>query len=306
MSSMSICVVVRARNVEFDLRRCLPSVAGQRLPDGVQVQIVLVDNESADASIDVARTHGAIVVPIEVDQFTWGRALNRGIAAAPSDIAVLLSADATPANDQWLSRLIEPFKDPRIAAVYGRQLPRPDAPVDEVVRLRRAFDEFPRALSLGQVEADLAGGRWVCSNACAAIRTSIWREIQFDEQVPASEEVPWIRLVLGRGYSARYEPTAEVYHSHHESVVRYAIRTWEFYENTCRERGRPRGGPFRVVASMSRRRIRNCVSGNADLMSAARGLLRLPLECAVILWLAASIRWNSANLQRLRRRSREA
>jgi rhamnosyltransferase len=303
---MLITVVIRARNVQSDLQRCLPVIRDQRLPYGVRVQIVVVDNESSDGSVEVAKLYGAIVVPIRVEEFTWGRAINRGIGAVPSDVTVLLSADATPANEEWLSRLIEPFKDANIAAVYGRQLPRPDAPVDEVVRLRRAFDESPRDLNRGQVEADLAGGRWVCSNACAAIRTCVWSEIAFDEQVPASEEVPWIRSVLGRGFSARYEPTAQVYHSHHESVLRYAIRIWEFYENTCRQQGRPRGGSFRVVASMSRGRIRNCMSRDAGAMSATRGLLRLPLECAMILWLAAIVRWDRANLERLRRRSREA
>jgi rhamnosyltransferase len=303
---MVISVVVRARNVERDLRRCLPAIVDQKLPDGTRAQIVLVDSESTDSSVEVARAHGAIVVPIRVDEFTWGRALNRGIEVATGDLAVLLSADATPANDQWLSRMIGPFKDARVAAVYGRQLPRPDAPVDEVVRLRHAFDQFPRDLTRDQVEADLTSGRWVCSNACAAIRMSVWRELPFDEQVPASEEVPWIRQALTRGYAARYEPAAEVYHSHHESVLRYAVRKWEFYENSCRQSGRPRGGALRVVASVVRRRLRNCLSGKAGVNAAVRGLLRLPTECAMILWLAFVVRRNDAAFQQLRRRSREA
>jgi GT2 family glycosyltransferase len=283
-----VIVVIRARDAEHDLRNALQAVSRQDIPTHVTVCTVVVDNESKDSTRDVAISHSAIVVPISAHDFTWGRALNRGIAAADADIVLLLSADATPVDESWLAAMIAPFADERVAAVYGRQEPRPDAPLDEAVRLRRSFDDKPRELTATSVETDRASRRWVCSNACAAVRVSVWEQIPFDEQVPASEEVPWIRAVLAAGWRAVYEPKARVYHSHRESVLRSAVRAWEFHKNAAfNGTAKPFGIP-RLIASKIKGRLINCTRGGADRWTVARAILILPVECAAILAVAAS------------------
>jgi rhamnosyltransferase len=285
---VNVAVVIRARDAEADLLRCLPTIRAQRVPPGCNVRLVVVDNESTDDSRQCAESFGAQVTSIRVEDFTWGRALNRGIAAADADIVLLLSADATPVDESWLAAMIAPFADARVAAVYGRQEPRPDAPLDEAVRLRRSFDDKPRELTAASVEEDRASRRWVCSNACAAVRVSVWEQIPFDEQVPASEEVPWIRAVLAAGWRAVYEPKARVYHSHRESVLRSAVRAWEFHKNAAfNGTAKPFGIP-RLIASKIKGRLINCTRGGADRWTVARAILILPVECAAILAVAAS------------------
>lgn len=277
-----VAAVIRARNAAVDLRRCLLAVAAQRLPGGGRVAAVVVDNASTDGTAGVAAAHGAAVVPIEAGEFTWGRAINRGIAAAgAADVAIVLSADATPCDDGWAEALLRPFADPAVAGVYGRQCPRPDAPVDEVVRLRRAFDDAPRTLTLERIEADLRDKRWVCSNACAAVRVAAWREHPFDEDVPASEELPWVRAVLAAGWRALYEPRAAVYHSHREGIGRSALREWEIHQNSGRS-------PARLLGALAKRRVRNCAGLAGGVRTSIEGMIRLPFECLAIGAVAAS------------------
>jgi len=287
---MVVSVVIRARDAESDLRACLPAVARQRLPEGTSLRTVVVDNESSDATKQAGESFGAMVVPITNAEFSWGRALNRGIRAVNADVAVLLSADATPADHAWLAAMVEPFSDARIAAVYGRQEPRANAPVDEAVRLRRAFDAAARALTATRVEEDLVSGRWVCSNACAAVRVAAWKTHPFDETVPASEELPWIRTVLAAGWSAVYEPKARVFHSHREGILRSAVRLWEFRENAKRSVGGRASSVPRLVGALIKGRVANCLQPGLRMRSVLEGLLRLPAECAAIVLVAACAR----------------
>jgi GT2 family glycosyltransferase len=61
------------------------------------VDVVLVDNGSADDSIAVARRELPEVRVVELgENLGFGRALNRGVAAAPGDPVILLNNDAAP------------------------------------------------------------------------------------------------------------------------------------------------------------------------------------------------------------------
>lgn len=249
--------------------------------------VVVVDNDSTDGTASVAREFGSKVVGIGASEFSWGRALNRGldVIADKAEVALLLSADANPANDRWIECMTSRFVDPSVVAVYGRQIPRADAPVDEVVRLQHAFDDEPRALIRQQLDHDLASGRWVCSHACAAIRVSACRELRFDEQSPGAEERPWVYAMIDRGHQAWYEPSAAVFHSHRESVMRFAFREWELARN---HRGNRTKLVFvsRFCARLVLRRARNCLKPGVGARRIVVGVIRLPAEVACILLIA--------------------
>lgn len=293
---MKIGVIIRARNAAKDLSECLPAVGRQRLPAGDTFEIIVVDNESTDDTRALGEKHGARIVDISAREFSWGRALNRGIAAAGVDVAVLLSADATPADDEWLREMTAPFADDQIAAVYGRQMPRANAPVDEVVRLRRAFDGVPRELTREQIASDLASKRWVCSNACGAVRVSVWERNRFDELVPASEEIPWMHAVHAAGLRAVYVPSARVYHSHREGILRMSMREWEIHEKTVGKSprwSRVLSG-LRLSAAIAKRRIRSCAGALNAPRAVIEGLIRLPFECVTVVLVAAATLWPKA------------
>lgn len=196
-----ISIVIRTKNEEAWLERCLAAVALQDLDDW---EVILVDNASIDGTRAIARRLGCRIVNISDRVFRYGRAINLGIARAGGDLVAILSGHCIPAHDRWLSALAAHFDDELVAGVYGRQLPLPDSnPLDK----RDLWTTFG-------VERRVQRSDYFFHNANSMIRRSAWEEVPFDEQISGVEDRDWARKVLARGHRIAYEPLAAVYHYH--------------------------------------------------------------------------------------------
>jgi GT2 family glycosyltransferase len=178
--------------------------------------VVVVDSGSTDGTQAIVQSFPTSLIQITPEAFTYGYALNLGVANVDAEIVATLSAHSLPVNSDWLRRLIEPFADARVAGVYGRQLPRANATLFELIgmRLTGVMGETPRKLD----------ARPLFSNANGAFRRSLWLEHAFDECVGGAEDIAWVRTMQERGYLIAYQPTARVYHSHGESTLRHLRR----------------------------------------------------------------------------------
>jgi glycosyltransferase involved in cell wall biosynthesis len=108
-------VVVPAWNEEACLGACLASIAAQDY-DG-PVEVIVVDNNSTDATASVARAHGATVVFEGVQGVCAAR--QTGAVAASGDVVVSTDAD-TVFDPAWLSRIDARLRaDPALVAVAG-------------------------------------------------------------------------------------------------------------------------------------------------------------------------------------------
>lgn len=65
-------------------------------------QLIVVDSGSTDGTVELARSQGAEIIVIRKDDFTYGRALNRGFSAARHDWILSLSAHTIPADRSFL------------------------------------------------------------------------------------------------------------------------------------------------------------------------------------------------------------
>jgi len=284
----AVSFVIRARNAESDLRVLLPILRGQDYPEGC-VEIVVVDNESSDRTVDVARAAGAIVVSISDAEWSWGRALNRGIEASRGDIVVALSADAHPVDRGWISAMVPHFSNPRVAVVYGRQVPREDAPLDEWARVVRTFP----STDLDWTQAPDGGGRpegLVASNSCAAMRRSVWRRIPIPENV-AAEEWPWMRQALHEGFIGCYRAHPAVHHSHREPIGRAAVRDYDLLLRGAevRRSGFGVSTALRAGVSVAKRRLLSALVPGSGVRRRIAGLVALPRDCAVFVWIGLHI-----------------
>ena len=179
-------------------------------------QVVVVDSGSTDGTQAIVSSFPTTLVQIRPDEFTYGYALNLGVASVDAEIVATLSAHSLPSNSDWLRNLVEPFTSARVAGVYGRQLPRSNATVLELIgmRLTGVLSDTPRVLDR----------RPLFSNANGAFRRSLWLEHPFDENVGGAEDIAWVRTMQERGYVIAYQPTAGVYHSHGEPILRHLRR----------------------------------------------------------------------------------
>jgi glycosyltransferase involved in cell wall biosynthesis len=276
----TVSIVIRVRNAGMDLKRCLSEIKKQLIPEDTMLEFIIVDNESSDGSELIAKSFGAKVVGITKQEFSWGRALNRGIAKTTGEIVILLSADAYPANEKWLIEMLKPFEQDNVAAVYGRQIARKDAPVDERVRIEKKFKSEKQVYKFDSVNVSQSSQGMPVSNACAAIRKNLWQNLQYDEDIVAGEEGIWSYEILKRGYSIVYQPDAQVYHSHREGPLRMAWREWELLKKNTLLKGEQLKTAciIRWVAGFAKRRLKNCFWPNVPLAIRFEGLLRLPFE----------------------------
>jgi len=180
-------------------------------------QVVVVDSGSTDGTLDIVRRFPVTLIQITPQDFTYGYALNLGVGHVECEVVATLSAHSLPADTNWLRHLLQPLAShPRVAGVYGRQLPRPNATLLERLgmRLTGVLSETPRLLDR----------RPLFSNANGAFRRGLWLEHPFDEQVGGAEDIAWVRSMQERGYLIAYEPTAMVYHSHGEPIWKHLRR----------------------------------------------------------------------------------
>jgi glycosyltransferase involved in cell wall biosynthesis len=209
-----IGVVIRTLNESALIGRCLEMLDEQR--GGFDLDVLVVDSGSTDATREIARDHGARVVELPPTQFDYSKALNLGIEEVSGELIVILSAHAIPVDAHMLEKLVAPFGTPSVAGVAARQVPWPDAPWQEVHRLRHQFGTTQQEYALDD------NGDIVFSNACSCIRRSVWAAEPFT--LPAVEDLEWAERVVAAGWKIVYEPEATVYHSHDEGPRAQAQR----------------------------------------------------------------------------------
>lgn len=199
----SASLVVRTYNEERYLDKVL---AAARKHGSLLTEIVVVDSGSTDATLEIAKMHGAKIVSIEKADFSFGRSLNLGCAAARGEVVVFLSGHCIPSGTAWLDSLLRPFSDPHVAAVYGRQIGGEGTKFSE----ERVFEKYYPLAGPSQ-------GPAFCNNANAALRRSVWNRFKFDEQLTGLEDIALGKKLTEAGFRIAYAPEASVMHLHHES-----------------------------------------------------------------------------------------
>lgn len=284
--TLHCAVVIRVRNASTELRQLLPRLGKQ---EGVRLSLVVVDNASTDDTAEYALSCGARVIAISDEEFTWGRALNRGLACVEQEVALVLSADVLPLSNDWATVMTESVLKGSVAAVYGKQVPYPDAPLDEWLRVRKRFPDGSIEWTHESV-LEISSPNLIASNSCAAIRMSVWRELPFDEDMMGTEERPWAREAMLRGGTIRYCAEVSVSHSHKESAMRQARRLWELHVQSLHNHGRSVrfADVLHATGVFAKRRLVNVGASDAPLSKRIAAALRLPWEAAALLWVGAS------------------
>jgi glycosyltransferase involved in cell wall biosynthesis len=177
-------------------------------------EIVVVDSGSTDDTLAIAAAFDVQIVHIAPDDFSFGRALNRGLQRVTGEIAVIASAHVYPLYDSWIDVLTEPFEEDAVALTYGRQEVPEGGRFSEQQLLARLFP--PQSIKR---QSDP-----FCNNANAAIRMSVWRGLPYNEELTGLEDVDWATRVLSRGHILSYVAEATVAHVHNESFSQIVHR----------------------------------------------------------------------------------
>jgi len=196
-------IVIRSYNEEKHIGRLLIGIIEQTMDEH---EIILVDSGSTDATVAIASQFPVHILNIIPEEFSFGHSLNVGCAAASGEFIVISSAHVYPVYKDWLEKLLEPFSDPQVALVYGRQRGNQGT----------KFSEHQIFASWFPSESIPKQSHPFCNNANAAIRKKLWEEHPYNETLPALEDIDWAMWAMEKGYSISYTYEAEMIHIHNE------------------------------------------------------------------------------------------
>ena len=210
---MDASIVIRTYNEARWLEHALNAV--NRQTGGVNFETILVDSGSDDGTVEIAEKNGCRIERISKSEFTFGRSLNIGCAAARGRALVFLSGHCIPASELWLKRLIEPLGQDGIVYSYGQQIGRDGITKFSEEMIFRKY--FPKTSSIPQP------GHF-CNNANSALLAETWKTNKFDETISGLEDLLLAKKLCADGHAIAYVAEAPVEHIHEETWSRVMIR----------------------------------------------------------------------------------
>ena len=202
MTDPLVSIILRSFNEGWALRETLPMLQTQEYRNW---ELIVIDSGSTDGSVELIRaTRPSHFIQIQPHEYNPARVMNRGMELTRSEFGIFLNADATPQDIRWLRPLVEALFDRRVAAVFGRQVPRRDCRAVFAHDYERCFGP------------DRESTNWdhFFSMASSGIRKDIWSRRGFDERMQYSEDDEWTRWARAQGYQIVYAPESVVVHSH--------------------------------------------------------------------------------------------
>jgi len=209
-----ISVVIRTRNESKNLEKCIKILRKQT----INPEIIIMDTYSNDGIEPVIEKYGC--KHIQINPFTFGKALNEGIQHSRGEYICILSAHCFPTENNFLEVLESNFKDRNIAGVYARQIPH-----EKTNSL-----EYRNFIYIYRMERIIQHHCYYFNNGASMIRKDIWDKVKFDENVKAQEDMIWARDVQKMEYTIAYDPTACVIHLHEEDIQETIGRYIKEYE----------------------------------------------------------------------------
>lgn len=181
-----LSVVIIGRNEGERLLRCLDSVAAMDAIGG-SVQVIYVDSDSTDDSVQRARERGAEVLQVKPERPAAAVGRNAGWKAARAPIVLFLDGD-TILDPTFVAESLRHFEDPQVAIVWGHRR-----------EIDTAGSLYNRVLDLDWVyptgESEFCGGD-------ALIRRSVLEKVGgYDDTLIAGEEPEMCRRIRSKGFT---------------------------------------------------------------------------------------------------------
>lgn len=253
---------------------------------------VAIDSGSRDGTVDRLKSAGFRVEGIDKRTFDHGGTRDLGISRTTGDIVVLMVQDATPQSEDWLKKMVEPFRNPQVAGVWCRQVPRPKCqPV-----LRRRILGWPgwgegvtvKQLQPEQRLQDLPPFEqlMLCAfdNVASAIRRAAWQQFPLGPR-RFGEDVWFGKRAIAAGLALAHQGGAVVMHSHDRSAWAEGKRTFCDHRNLV--------GLFGLVGIPTRDALKSAIVGaTKEHLDYVRSLnLPAEQEAAALRWTTDYVRW---------------
>jgi glucosyl-dolichyl phosphate glucuronosyltransferase len=247
-STDSVSVLICTYNRSLLLEQTLAALGRAGRPDGCDVEVIVVDNNSSDDTAEaVERASASLSLPVHyLREGRQGKsfALNTGLSVAQGDVIALTDDDVLPEAD-WLVRMVANFRAEDVVFVFGKVLPRWEVPPPPEMLTLRARDIWgPLALvdygdETIRYDAASFGRKRLPVGANLAIRRDAidrvggWRTDlgKVNNSLIAGEDHELcVRLYRAGLYSGIYDPAVAVRHLVPASrLTRRYFRRWFYW-----------------------------------------------------------------------------
>ena len=257
---LDVSIIIVSWNVRALLRMCLHSIYRSLSDSTIQVEVIVVDNNSQDGSAEMVAQEFPQVTLLRNDgNLGFTKANNQGIALAKGRYVLLLNPDTELAPGALTSLLNYADSNPDIGVV-GPKLLFPDGSVQSSRRhfptlltgciestiLQRFFPDHPalrRYYVLDASNDDVQEVDWVVG-ACMLVRREVIDQVgAFDERFfMYSEELDWCYRIKRVGWRVAYLPAARVIHYEAKSSEQNLLgRNIHFHDSKCKFFGKHYG-----------------------------------------------------------------
>lgn len=221
---MKVSVILPTLNAEKYLSALIGKLKEQTLPPH---EIIVIDSESDDRTVHLARHLGAKVILVERKAFDHGGTRNLAAKKASGDAIVFMTQDALPQHDRFLEEIVAPLQDTRVAAVCGRQIARSDSNVLEQMTRQINYPEQYSHKTLADL--DRFGIKlFFFTNVCSALRRETFLQIGgFPAPIILNEDMMIAAKCITNGFAVVYNPRAGVIHSHDYSLIKQFKRNFD-------------------------------------------------------------------------------
>jgi rhamnosyltransferase len=202
MNDPFVSIILRSFNEGWALRGTLEALRRQEYRNW---ELIVIDSGSTDGSQELIRhAQPSHFIQIQPHEYNPSRVMNHGMKLASSSFGIFLNGDATPQGPRWLRPLAEALQAPDVAAVFGRQVPRPDCRAVYACDYDRCFGENREST------------RWehFFSMVSSGIRKDLWALRGFSETLQYAEDDEYTRWAKSSGYKVVYRADSVVMHSH--------------------------------------------------------------------------------------------
>lgn len=182
-------------------------------------RVLVIDSGSNDNVVALSKEAGFDVVTIDKRDFNHGA--TRQMAAKhceESDILIYLTQDAYLSSPTSIPNIVKYFRDDKVGAVCGRQLPHSNANL--VARHARAHNYGPNTIiKCHSPDAPCSIKDVFMSNSFAAYRKQSLHDCGgFPSNTIMCEDMYVTAKMLKNGYTVIYASDATCYHSHNYTV----------------------------------------------------------------------------------------
>jgi cellulose synthase/poly-beta-1,6-N-acetylglucosamine synthase-like glycosyltransferase len=205
----SVSVVVPVFNSETTIGECLRCISILDY-DRKKLEVIVVDDGSTDKTIE--KIQGYAVRLIRKKHGGYPSAMNAGIKAATGDLVLNIDSD-TYVSKEWLTKIVEEFKDPKVGIAGGYVA---TAPTSSFWGKLAGFESEDRSDKVKSKYVDFI------TSTCTVYRRKMFMEVGlFNEELKRGSDEDLAQRAINAGWKIVFRKDAVCYHDWSTSIMTY-------------------------------------------------------------------------------------